>query len=357
MAQTLSGLIQVKITGDAKELLRVLQTVKRELAGIGAEVKKKPLSEGFLKLKQTLNTVNNVASKVTNTLLGMRSILGMIAVGVVGKSILDTALTFNKWNASLEALTGSATESLRVQEMLKQQAKELGQRYVVLIEQYTKFRGAAEMAGMKLQDVEKIFRSVSKAAVVFQLDAKDTYEIFRALTQMLSKGTISAEELRGQFGERIPGALAIMADSLGVTLSTLLKLMEDGELLADVVLPKMGEGLEKTFGGRVIKLTQTAQAEINRFANVIDYLKNKIAVSGALDKFVETLKHLGDYLSREDVAHSLSEIANGLIILLDGIVKFVTFLSSMPLAREVFGLIMGVTVGSAVGGPTGALIG
>jgi tape measure domain-containing protein len=32
-----------------------------------------------------------------------------------------------------------------------------------------------------------------------------------ALNQMMSKGTIQAEELRGQLGEALPGAFGIMA--------------------------------------------------------------------------------------------------------------------------------------------------
>jgi outer membrane lipoprotein SlyB len=127
--------------------------------------------------------------------------------------------------------------------------------------------------------------------------------------------------------------------------------MENGELLADVVLPKMGEGLEKTFAGRVIKVTQTAQAEINRFMNIIDELKNKIAVGGALEKFTDTLERLGNYLSREDVGYELAQIASGLATLMDAIVRFSMVVMSLP--REVIGFLFGGVMGGVIGGGIG----
>ena len=39
------------------------------------------------------------------------------------------------------------------------------------------------------------------------LSADQTSGVLLALQQMISKGTVQAEELRGQLGERLPGAL------------------------------------------------------------------------------------------------------------------------------------------------------
>ena len=45
-----------------------------------------------------------------------------------------------------------------------------------------------------------------------------------ALAQMASKGTVQAEELRGQLGERLPGAFKIAAAAMGVTQAELVSL-------------------------------------------------------------------------------------------------------------------------------------
>ena len=57
------------------------------------------------------------------------------------------------------------------------------------------------------------------------LSAYESEGAFKALEQMLSKGKVSAEELRGQLGERIPGAFQIAARAMGMTTSELDKFM------------------------------------------------------------------------------------------------------------------------------------
>jgi len=352
---TTSGRVKVVITGDAKGLLNVITEVNDKLNKMGADVRVTKLSAGFAKLTANVGRFGGAVSKAANLLIGFRSIMGIIAVGSLGKSILDTAIQFNKWDASLSAVLDSAKEVIRVKQMLGAQAEYLGQRYITLIEQYTKFRAASEAAGMALEHIDMTFRSVSKAAAVFQLDGRDTYEIFRALTQMISKGTISAEELRGQFGERLPAALSIMADALGVSLQQLLKMMENGELLADVTIPKLAKGLEETFGQKVKRVLDTTQANLNRFFNALDMFKNKIAVGGSLEAFDRILKNLSDTLSDPRFQTSAAEVVKGIMDMAEAISELVDKFAKIP--RELYGIVLGMLGGAMVGGPWGAVIG
>jgi tape measure domain-containing protein len=79
-----------------------------------------------------------------------------------------------------------------------------------------------------------------------------------ALTQMIGKGKISAEELRGQLGEALPSAMGIMAKSLGVTTQQLDKMMANGELMAADVLPKFATEMEKATVSRRFVFAKTA---------------------------------------------------------------------------------------------------
>jgi tape measure domain-containing protein len=104
-----------------------------------------------------------------------------------------------------------------------------------------------------------------------------------ALTQMIGKGKISAEELRGQLGEALPSAMGIMAKSLGVTTQQLDKMMANGELLASEVLPKFATEMEKAFGGDAEKLSEGLQGSLNRLANAWDSLMLNIGNSAPFD--------------------------------------------------------------------------
>ena len=83
----------------------------------------------------------------------------------------------------------------------------------------------------------------------------------------MSKGKITAEELRGQLSEAIPGAVGIMARALGVGTDELNKMMKAGDLLAEDVLPRFGAQVAKELGPGLAEATQTAVATFARFGN------------------------------------------------------------------------------------------
>ncbi|AKJ73902.1 tail length tape measure protein [Salmonella phage 37] len=88
-------------------------------------------------------------------------------------------------------------------------ANTLGIDITTLSQSYTKFAVSAKAVGLSLQDSKFIFESVAKAGRVFHLSQDDMEGVFRALEQMLSKGQVYAEELRGQLGERLPALRAV----------------------------------------------------------------------------------------------------------------------------------------------------
>ena len=59
---------------------------------------------------------------------------------------------------------------------------------------------------------------------------QDVDSALTATAQVFSKGKVSAEELRQQIGERLPGAFTIFAKSIGLTPQELDKALEDGKV-------------------------------------------------------------------------------------------------------------------------------
>ena len=59
---------------------------------------------------------------------------------------------------------------------------------------------------------------------------QDIDSALTATAQVFSKGKVSAEELRQQIGERLPGAFSLFAKSLGITPQELDKALEDGKV-------------------------------------------------------------------------------------------------------------------------------
>ena len=124
----------------------------------------------------------------------------------------------------------------------------------------------------------------------------DTQAALLAIQQIISKGKVSAEELRGQLGERLPGAFQIAAKAVGVTTAELDKLLKDGKLIADDFLPRFAQALKDAYGGgagRVSGLT----AEVNRLQSAWQSLLVTIGDTGAFGALVSLLERASTALA------------------------------------------------------------
>lgn len=227
----------------------------------------------------------------TKSLGGMAAMAGRLvpALGLataamgafnLAASSMSAARNFESLTNAITFASGSAEEGAKNMKFLKDTAKELGTPLLAGAEGFKTL--SASMMGTKLQGdaTRRIYRQVNIAASAMGLGAEDAKGVFLALGQIMGKGKVQAEELRGQIGERVPGAFQIAAKAMGVTQARLNKLMEQGMLPAEEFLPRFANELEKTFGGALGKSTKSAQAQLNRFNNT--WLKLKVTMGKAL---------------------------------------------------------------------------
>lgn len=181
---------------------------------------------------------------------------------------------------------------------IKERSNTLGLDEQSGLEGAKSFLGATR-GNMSESDQVKTFDGVSEAIATFKLTGEDAKGVFLALGQIASKGTVSAEELRGQIGERIPGAFSLAADAMGVTEAKLGDMMKKGELASNVFLPKFAAQLHKTFGIEAINSSSSAQANFNRLTNSLNDLKNKIGTEllPAIAPFLQMLMQAFSWIS------------------------------------------------------------
>jgi tape measure domain-containing protein len=195
---------------------------------------------------------------------------GFVAVSAAAykfaSSVLEAGKAMQQFLGQLQAVTGNLAQAEELFGKVQKIADKTGSSVQDLAPSFARLTVAASGTGLKMADVEKMFTIVSAAAIKLQLDSSDTVGIFRALEQMMSKGTIQAEELRGQLGDRLPGAFNIMARALGVTTSQLTEMMKKGEVLSASALPKFVDELSRTLNLGNGKITNYT-ASVNRFNN------------------------------------------------------------------------------------------
>jgi tape measure domain-containing protein len=204
---------------------------------------------------------------------GLRDLIGAfgIAGGVtlfagIATSVFQTTKELQSLDNALKQVSGTQEQMARSQAFLREVSEAYGLEINSLTKQFTQFYVSAKDK-ISATEIENIFRSVSKAGATMGLSVENQERAFLALNQMMSKGVVSAEELRGQLGEALPGAFGIMAKAVGVTEVELSKLMKDGKLLADEVLPKFARELEKVYGIETIERVETLTASQNRLKN------------------------------------------------------------------------------------------
>ena len=98
------------------------------------------------------------------------------------------------------------------------------------IKQFTRLKASITGAGFTTAETTKVFKGMAAAILATGGSTHDLNSALVAAAQVFSKGKVSAEELRQQIGERLPGAFTIFADAMGISTKELDKMLERGEV-------------------------------------------------------------------------------------------------------------------------------
>ena len=244
----------------------------------------------FASITRRTGVMGSMLSGATKMVRQFNSALGQVPTvafaGLAGgltiftKSVIESQMRVDSLKNSLLVAKGSAMGAEVEFNRLVDMSEELGLSFEAVADTFKKFGIAAKAAGMSAAETDKIYRSASRASVAMGLSTENTRLTLKALEQMMSKGTVQAEELRGQFGEHIPGAFDMAAKAMGITTQEFNKLMENGQILAKDLLPKLADEMDRTFGPGFEKALGQTRAALNKLQTQFDLFKQAVAESG-----------------------------------------------------------------------------
>jgi len=113
--------------------------------------------------------------------------------------------------------------------------------------QFAKLQASVVGAGFDTETTIKAFNGIASAVIATGGSTEDLNSALRATAQVFSKGKVSAEELRQQIGERIPGAFTIAAQAINKTPQDLDKALQDGKVTLNDFI-RFVEELGKRYG-------------------------------------------------------------------------------------------------------------
>jgi len=291
------------------------------------------------KYEKDTKQATRATDKMSRSSRKLTRMFGLLSAGIGGltfvglaRSIESATTQMNNIEATMRVAAGSSEAAAEQIAFIREESERLGLFFPTVAKQMAQFSAAARGTSITSEELKMIFTGISEASRAMGLTAPEAEGAMKALQQMMSKGKVSAEELRQQLGERMPGSIQIMAASLDVTTQELFKMMENGELLSDEVLPKFARELIKTFSGEAslqaekiaasIQRLQTAffnlmaQGDLSGAANAIDRLAVTISnpeFQEAFDSFIERIANLSDIITK-----NIDKIANIIAILAAG---------------------------------------
>ncbi len=178
--------------------------------------------------------------------------------GAVARQFREAASEIAQFSAELDLqrkalklVINDTKQFAKSQEFLLKTSRSLAIPQSIITRQFTSLTASVIGAGMSVDDAQKAFLAIASGIRGTGGSLEDMKSAMRAVSQVFSKGKVSAEELRQQLGERLPGAFTLFAESMDKTPAELDKALEQGKVtledfmgFADLLFEKYGENAQ-----------------------------------------------------------------------------------------------------------------
>ena len=187
----------------------------------------------------------------------------------------EYAATLTKLRIALKGVTSGQAEYQKGLSFIQQTTKDFAVPQEVVTRQFTKLQASVSGAGGDLEDTKKAFNGIVAAVRATGGSLTDVDSALTATAQVFSKGKVSAEELRQQLGERLPGAFTLFAESVGMTPQELDKALEGGKVtLQDFQV--FAEKLFDKYGETAKTIADSPEAAGDRLKVALDSLSENV---------------------------------------------------------------------------------
>ncbi|WP_289107012.1 tape measure protein [uncultured Bilophila sp.] len=266
----------------AQKLAKAMQQVERERAfqqlAADANLSTLQLAKFRAELGDTRGALATLSNGLGLSKAAMLAFAAAVAFG--GQACLEAALQADRLSKAYTTITGSSSAAQQQLSYLYDVSNRLGLQFQSTAESAKTFFAAGKGSSLE-KDMNGIFEAVASAGAALALSQDDMQGAFLALGQMISKGKVQAEELRGQLGERLPGAFQLAAKAMNMTTAELDKFMADGKLTAEELLPKLAKVMKEDFGAAAEAASQGLQGAINRLSTEWTLFKSSLVDSDA----------------------------------------------------------------------------
>ncbi len=312
--------LKILVDGSQKavaELTRIssaAETIDKKVSTIGASGAR--AAAGIEELSGKIALMGHLTAGLV---VGQQLISGVQAAG---RALFEASAGAERLRTQLDFSTGNSARELAY---LAKLSNQVGLEFAGTAKAYAGFSAAARGTALEGQKARDVFEAIAKASAVMGLSAGESSGALLAIQQMMAKGVVSAEEFRGQLGERMPIALQAGARALNVTTAEFSALMESGKIVSEDFLPKFARAITEMLGDAPEKAAERLDAAVNRMGNAWDRLKQTAGDSGVsraiandMNTLTETVSAMTDAMvrSRDQGGGALSQLASAAGVLI-----------------------------------------
>ncbi|MGJ8563836.1 MAG: tape measure protein [Alphaproteobacteria bacterium] len=298
------------LTADGRGVVTAARQSRQALGGLGTATDS--AGAAATRANAQTETYRQGMDRARSTMLRLTAAAGGLITAFTAKEIIQAGLAMDGVESSMVGAAGSATLAATETKFLREESERLGIVFDQNVTSYAKMIAAGKAAKMEGRDIRDVFSAIAETGVVFDLSSENMTGALRAIEQMMSKGKVTAEELKLQLGDRLPGVMPIAAKAIGATTEEFYKMLEQGEILSNDFLPKFAAQLREEFGdGLELKLS-SARAEFNRMANDLFALQVGVARGGFLDGLIDSSKTLRETLGDDGFQQDVTDLFNAI---------------------------------------------
>lgn len=171
-------------------------------------------------------------------------------------------------NLAFRVIEGSAAKANATISALFATSQRLGLDFQKVVGDFKSFEAATRGTSLEGEKSRLVFEGIASGARAVGVSGAQMHSILVALEQMMSKGKVTAEELRRQLANALPGAIQYLAQGLGITTQALEQMIRSGILPADAAVIALANSME-SLGRRQVP------EDLDRLSTVFARLKNE----------------------------------------------------------------------------------
>lgn len=282
---------EVRINGRGfKTLGNAIEANRKKLQAFNATAKKgtgvsRQIAMGFASsiASQALPGFTSQGALIGANVGGKKGAIKGAAIGAAidfaqfVKGATQYSAQVGRLRVALQGVTKDSRKYNQALTIIRSVSDELNVPILEATKQFTQLSASVLGSGGTLKDAEIVFRGISEAVKATGGDSEDLSSAIRAMSQIFGKGKVSAEELQGQLGERLPGAVVKFAKANKISMIQLQKDLRDGVVGLDKIIT-FSEKLSEDHRKAALEMASSTEESGQRMTNAFKDMQYEIGI-------------------------------------------------------------------------------